>query len=98
MRCPICKAEGKPHTLTEQRIVPLYPQQPRVERFYDEDDKLHVHDHETRVFVYSCSNGHNFRNDIRSRCVNPGCDWNRLPQVRNATKTLEEIYKEQNPT
>lgn len=94
MRCPICKAEGLPHTLSERRVSPL-PIPPNVQRFYDEADKLHVHDHDTVVQVYTCSNGHNFRHETRSRCVKIDCGWNDDPLVQAGIKGMEKVYEEQ---
>lgn len=93
MRCPICAAEGRRHRLTETRIPPI--RAAKVERFYDENDKLHVHDHEVRTFVYQCSNGHGFQHDTMSRCTHPPCQWNMQPLVEAGVKGFEKVYAEQ---
>lgn len=93
MRCPICKAEGREHRLSEKKVSPtILNRESTVDIFYDEQDRKHIHDRETRTFVYICSNGHYFRHDMMSRCPQMGCDWNGKPEVQNSQKTLEEIY------
>jgi hypothetical protein len=88
MRCPICRAEGKKHALHEER-VPSASAPVKVDRYYDVDDKLHVHDYAIRSFVYTCSNGHHFKLDTQSRCPCINCDWNRRPQVVAGMEGLE---------
>ena len=94
MRCPICKAEGREHRLSEKKVSPSILRATGVEIFYDEQDRKHIHDCELRTFVYTCSNGHHFRHDMMSRCTIRDCDWNDKPEVQNSQKTLEEVYNE----
>lgn len=96
MRCPICLSEGRRHRLSEMRVSNANRRQgPTVERYFDENDKLHVHDHEVRTFIYQCSNGHVYRHVTMSRCTQQACDWNEQPMVQNGQKGLEKVYAEQ---
>jgi hypothetical protein len=62
--------------------------QATVERFWDGAGQRHVHDHEVRVFVYTCSNGHAFKQVVMSRCPCKGCEWNEQPEVKAAREPL----------
>lgn len=88
MRCPICFTEGRRHSLVETRVPRRHPKPPSVRRYYDENDRLHIHDDEVRVLVYECSHGHNWRLEVMSRCPSEGCHWNNKAEVIAGRKGL----------
>ena len=73
MRCPACVAEGK----TSRLHMTVAPTAPRpVDRFWDEDGKMHVHDFTIRRSGFRCSNGHNYEQVFQSSCPRRECEWN----------------------
>jgi hypothetical protein len=74
MRCPTCADEGKVSKLFHTKAHPLPG---KVDRFWDEDGALHVHDHAVYCDLYACSQLHNNLVESRSRCPQPLCSWNR---------------------
>lgn len=97
MRCPECVRLGLTSRLDEKRAALVVIKgadgshmqigsrtvpDGTVERFWDKNDRRHVHDHEVRTFVYTCSEGHAFKQVVMSRCPCKGCDWNKQPEVK----------------
>ena len=76
MRCPTCG--DTPHTFHEHETIPA---KGRVERFWDEKNRLHVHDHTLYRTRYHCSNGHQFDQATMSRCPVFECDWNQRVEI-----------------
>lgn len=96
MRCPTCVAEGKTSRLDVKRVSPgtamrvLAPAvMPSFERFWDEEGKIHVHDHEVRTSVYWCSNGHHHQIKTLGECPREECDWNQQPMVKAGREGLK---------
>jgi hypothetical protein len=84
MRCQTCQDAGKPHHLKETRVENGPSITRLVERFWDEKDRHHVHDHQPRTFIYTCSNRHSFQRTLMSRCPIRDCEWNEKPLVKGS--------------
>lgn len=74
MKCPHCVRDNLKSTLTVKKAEPIAGE---VTRFWDEEGNLHVHDETNYRDVFSCSNGHNWMTEQKSRCpCQIGCVWN----------------------
>lgn len=78
MKCPACVEAGMRSRLD---VHPLSKTPAPVERFYDEDGRLHVHDHTDYGTVFTCSNEHGYVEGGQSPCPQKDCDWNKRPEV-----------------
>jgi hypothetical protein len=87
MRCPECERAGRAHTFHQERVSPE-PRPPKVDIFWDEHGKKHVHDHEVRTWVYRCSNGHAYKQTAMSACIREECPWNDQPLVKAGQEPL----------
>ena len=92
MRCPECLKSDRPHKLRHDRAQHGAPTPPQfVARFWDEADRLHTHDPTIYREVFSCSNGHHYKQDSRAKCPVKGCDWNEQEQVKAGQKELGQV-------
>ena len=78
MRCPQCQAEGLDHqfhaSATRQGPGP-------IGRFWDQKDRLHIHDEGPYHTRFCCDNGHQFDELKLALCPQLDCDWNKRPDV-----------------
>lgn len=101
MRCPECVRLGLTSRLDERQSptrrikgaggvhLTMDSRAEVVDRFWDEAGRRHVHDHEVRTFVYTCSEGHAFKQIVMSRCpCKGGCDWNDQAEVKAAQEPI----------
>lgn len=86
MKCPTCVAEGKTSRLNVRRRV---GSKLEVERFWDEEGKLHVHDNTIYAHNYWCSLGHHHRLATMGECPREECDWNQRPMVKAGREGLK---------
>ena len=65
MKCKECVANGQ-----KSKVYPGYSTTTcaGVQTFYDEDGKFHIHDPNVTTTTYTCSNGHEWVEDKRSKC------------------------------
>jgi len=74
MRCPHCIKEDRASELHVKKADPIAG---AVSRFWDKDGNLHVHDETVYRDVFSCTNGHAWMVEQKSRCpCQIGCEWN----------------------
>ena len=71
-KCPLCVEEGKKSKLFCHGSMTTLAGGPP--NYYDEEEKLHVHDPNRTTRSYTCSNGHNFSHMFYHKC--PNCDYN----------------------
>jgi hypothetical protein len=89
MRCPECQKGDIPHKLRQDRLPPSPAIPPQfVARYWDEHDRLHIHDPGVYRIIYSCSNGHHYKSESLAKCPVKGCDWNDQEQVKEGQKEL----------
>lgn len=69
MRCPTCKENGE-----KSRVFPGPTTTTLMSRnvYYDGDGNYHSHDPNTKTTKYTCSNGHEWTEEITPKC--PTCD------------------------
>lgn len=72
MRCSECEEKGRTHTVRDLGSSSTLL---GSQRFYDEQDKFHIHDLNTITTVYRCSNGHVFKIEEKKKCPTCGDDW-----------------------
>jgi hypothetical protein len=79
MRCPSCVKDEMTSELHVKRVEPVAG---TLQRYYDPDGNLHVHDETIYRDVFTCSNGHNWMVAQKSRCpCQIGCAWNETRQI-----------------
>lgn len=75
MRCAKCESIKAKHTVIEEDRQAGAPMA-AVHRFWDEDNREHVHDGRYQIIFYRCSNSHSFsKPDPLASCDVPGCRW-----------------------
>jgi hypothetical protein len=74
MRCPECVAAGWRSCVYDNGggVRTLMT----VQRFWDEDGVLHVHDPNATTARYRCSRGHEWTQEHKTPCPAAGCDYN----------------------
>lgn len=85
MRCPICTKTGDRHSF-QQAEGPT--KKGPVERFWDQYDQKHIHDHAVYTTVWTCSRGHSFGKTTMARCPRRECEWNDRPEVKAGEEPL----------
>lgn len=71
MKCPECEKAGLKSTIYDPGggfSTAMF-----VQRYYDEDGKLHIHDPNYTSVIYECSNGHEWDGARKNKC--PSCDY-----------------------
>jgi hypothetical protein len=74
MRCALCVKANKRHkVLEEDRLV---DRQAKPQRYFDEDDREHLHDPGSDLVYFRCSEGHAFTEATPAKpCPAEGCGF-----------------------
>jgi len=77
MICDQCKAENKKSTITPASYAAITAM--CHIQYWDEDGKHHYHDPNIRTQSFSCSNGHDWKQNTYNRCW---CGWANEPRKK----------------